>query len=161
GGASMTSAPLPLRDGLATGERSSMNSGPVASSWRRLADPGPIGVEPAEPSAEVRVPDVVPGVDGDSERTRVWSRQVELGDRASVQPAEPVAAQLRKPRGSIGRDGEGCESRGRGGNSEFLESSASKPADLVHAQLKEEDGAVGIDGDVAEAALTRRCVECP
>ncbi len=125
----------------------------------RLADPGPIGVEPAQPAAEVGVPDVVLGVDRDSERTRVSSRKRELGDRATVQPADPMGPQLREPHGPVRGDGEGGEPRIRGGDGNLLEPSADEAADLVRANLEEPDGPAAIDGDVAETTLTGGHVE--
>ena len=51
-----------------------------------------IRVQPAKPAVEVRVPDVVGGVDRDAEGARVRARQNELGDAPGVQAPEPVAA---------------------------------------------------------------------
>src|SRR5207244_2716302 len=70
---------------------------------RPLTGAGALGRQPAEPAAQVCVPDVVRRIDGDVERTRIGPGQRELGHHPVAQPAERVAADLGEPDGSVRR----------------------------------------------------------
>src|SRR5262245_62101813 len=102
----------------------------------------PLGGEPSEPAAQIRVPDVAPGIDGDSERPRVAPWQRELGDDAIAQAAQPLRAQLREPHRAVGRGGQRRQPRRSRRQGELGEAVLREAPDLVRLHFEEPDGTI-------------------
>src|SRR5438309_485372 len=129
------------------------------SGMSRLPPARPLGGEPPEPAAQIRVPDVAGAVDGDAERTGVALRERELGDHTVTEATQPLTTQLGEPHRTVERDGQGRQPGRPGGHGELGELAFGEAADLVRLHLEEPHGAVGGNGDIAELGCPRRRLE--
>src|SRR5215467_9347594 len=121
-----------------------------SAKWCGSPSACPLGGEPAERAAQVRVPDVARRIDGDAEWAGVAAWKRKLDNHAVAETAQSLTAQLGEPHRTVGRDRERRQSRRFRWHEELGELPVDEAADLVCLHLQEPHGAVGTNCDVAK-----------